>query len=322
MKGYRAFANKVWNAARFVLMNLRDEDSFVVPEEIDELIKQKKEEVPLEDLWILHRLNQVSAEISDSLEKFRFHEASAVIYQFIWHELCDWYIELVKPVLTNPSVPEAERSPRIKVLVHILDSALRLLHPFMPFVTEEIWQNIPHRGDFIMNQEFPSARKVRENFEAAQKMEDLMNLVGEIRSLRAEMNIDPKRALEAVLIMSSAADRDLVSQNLQKVKSLARLNKVEFSDSASGSFLRGVWRLGEFGLDVHDALNLAAERERMQKEIGRGMEEIGKVRKKLDNPDFLSRAREDVVSETRSRYDELLERQRKLELNFKRLPLN
>jgi valyl-tRNA synthetase len=322
MKGYKAFANKVWNAARFVLMNLREEDSFVVPEEIDELIRQKKEELPLEDLWILHRLNQVSAEISDSLEKFRFHEASAVIYQFIWHELCDWYIELVKPVLTNPSVPEAERSPRIKVLVHTMDFALRLLHPFMPFVTEEIWQQIPHRGDFIMIQEFPSPRKVRENFDAAQKMENLMNLIGEIRSLRAEMNIDPKRALEAVLIMSSAVDRDLVSQNLQKIKSLARLNTIEFSHSASGKLLRGVWKLGEFGLDVSDAINVESERDRMQKEIGRVKKEVEKIEKKLNSPDFLSRAPEEIISETRVRHDELLERQRKLESNLNRLPLN
>ena len=322
MKGYSAFANKVWNAARFVLMNLRDEDSFVTPEEIDELIKQKKEELPLEDLWMLHRLNQVSAEIADSLEKFRFHEASAVLYQFIWHELCDWYIELVKPVLTSPSVPDAERSPRIKVLVHALDFALRLLHPFMPFITEEIWQKIPHRGNFLMIQEFPSPQKVRENFEAAQSMENLMNLIGEIRSLRAEMNMDPKRALDAVLIMSSAADRDLVSRNLQKVKTLARLNQIEFSDSASGNLLRGVWKLGEFGLDVRDAINIASERDRMQKEIGRVMKDIEKIETKLNNPDFMSRAPEEIISENRVRHSDLLERQHKLESNLNRLPLN
>ncbi len=194
MKGYSAFANKVWNAARFVLMNLRDEDTAVAPEEIDELLSRKKGEFPLEDLWILHRLNQVSAEIAESLDKFRFHEASVVIYHFIWHELCDWYIELVKPVLTNPEAAADKREPRIKLLVHVMDFALRLLHPFMPFVTEEIWQKLPHKGDSLMVQEFPLARKIRENSEAAQKLQDLMDLIGGIRSLRAEMNIDPKRS--------------------------------------------------------------------------------------------------------------------------------
>jgi len=321
MKGYSAFANKVWNAARFVLMNLRDEDIAVAPEEIDELILKKKGDFPLEDLWILHRLNQVSAEISESLDKFRFHEASALIYQFIWHELCDWYIELVKPVLTDPSVAAGERELRIKVLIHTMDFALRLLHPFMPFITEEIWQKIPHKGDSVMVQEFPLPRNIRENFEAAQKMQDLMDLIGEIRSLRAEMNIDPKRSLDAVLAIRVSTDKDLVQENLKKVRTLARLNKVEFSDSASGNLLRGVWRLGEFGLDVHDAINIAAERDRMEKEIRRVKEEAEKITQKLNSPDFLSRAPEEVVEENRTRHKGLLERHRKLESNVSRLPL-
>jgi valyl-tRNA synthetase len=321
MKGYSAFANKVWNAARFVLMNLRDEDAAVTPEEIDELILRKKGEFPLEDLWILHRLNQVSAEISESLDKFRFHEASALIYQFIWHELCDWYIELVKPVLTDPSVASDKREPRIKVLVHVMDFALRLLHPFMPFVTEEIWQKLPHKGDSLMVQEFPMARKIREDFEAAQKLQDVMDLIGGIRSLRAEMNVDPKRSLDAVLAIHSSADKDLIYENMHKVRTLARLNKVEFSDTASGNLLRGVWRLGEFGLDVHDAINVASERDRMEKEIKRVKEEIEKIAQKLNRPDFVSRAPEEVVAENRVRHNELLERHRKLESNLNRLPV-
>ena len=321
MKGYSAFANKVWNAARFVLMNLREEDTAVNPEEIDALLERNRGAVPLEDLWILHRLNQVSAEISDSLDKFRFHEASALIYQFIWHELCDWYIELVKPVLTSPSVSAGEREPRIKVLVHTLDYALRLLHPFMPFITEEIWQKIPHEGECIMAREFPLPGKGRENPEASQRMQDLMDLIGEIRSLRAEMNIDPKRSLDAVLAVQSAADRDLVSANMPKVCALARLNKVDFADPASGNLLRGVWRLGEFGLDVHGAINVGAERDRMQKEMGRVQQEIDKTLKKINSPDFLARAPEEVVSENRARHGELLDRLRKLELNLKRLPI-
>jgi len=320
MKGYSAFANKVWNAARFILMNLREEDSPVAPEEIDALMIRNKGEAPLEDLWILHRLNQVSAEISESLDKFRFHEASAVIYQFIWHELCDWYIELVKPVLTSPSIPSGEREARIKVLIHTMDFALRLLHPFMPFITEEIWQKIPHKGESIMVEEFPAPRTARENPAASQKMQDLMDLIGEIRSLRAEMNIDPKRPLDAVLALGPGADRDLISGNMHKIQSLARLNRVEFSDPAAGNLLRGVWKLGEFGLDVHDAINVASERERMQKEIGKIQEEIDRISKKINSPDFLARAPEQIVLENRARHGELLDRVRKLEGNLKRLP--
>jgi valyl-tRNA synthetase len=321
MKGYSAFANKVWNAARFVLLNLRDEDSCVTPEAVDELIRARKLQMPLEDLWILHRLNQVSAEISESLEKFRFHEASALIYQFIWHELCDWYIELVKPVLTNPEASAEEREPRIKVLVHTIDFALRLLHPFMPFITEEIWQRIPHEGVSIMIQEFPAPRPIRENPEAFQKTQDLMELISGIRSLRAEVNIDPRKALEAVLVISNPEDARMVNENIQKLQLLGRLSQVAFSDSLSGKLLRGVSRLGEFGLDIHDAININAERERLQKELARVKEEIDKVWNKINSPEFLSRAPEEVVSENRARHSELLEKSQKLETNLNHLPL-
>jgi valyl-tRNA synthetase len=320
MKGYSAFANKVWNAARFVLMNLKDEDGYSSPATIDELICRKKEQIPIEDRWILHRLNQVSGEISESLDKFRFHEASALIYQFIWHELCDWYIELVKPALTDPAVPDGERKPRVQVLLHVLDYALRMLHPFMPFITEEIWQKIPHEGNSIMIQEFPVPHAVREDLAAAQKMQDLMDLTGEIRALRAEMNIEPKRFLNAKLVIKSTEERQLVAENLKKIQLLARLQDIEFSDSVAGNLLRGVAKLGEFGLDVHDAINIEAERDRLNKEMSRVQGEMEKILLKINNQDFLSRAPEDIVLEIRSRHEEMLERLRKLESNLNHLP--
>jgi valyl-tRNA synthetase len=318
MKGYSAFANKVWNAARFVLMNLKEGDDAVDPKDVDELIRKK--EITLEDQWIIHRLNQVSAEVSEALDKFRFHEASALIYQFIWHELCDWYIELVKPVLTNPTIEEKDRRSMVKVLVHAIDYSLRILHPFMPFITEEIWQNIPHHGDSIMVQEFPVFQKNRENPDAAQKMQDLMELIGGIRSLRAEMNVDPKRSLDATLVVADPAGMDLVSENMEKIRSLARLNKVEFQSAISGKLLRGVWRLGEFGLDVHDAINVKSEIERLKKEMARVQEEIEKISKKLSNQDFMARAPEDIRLENQSRYNEMIEKLHKLESNIKGLP--
>jgi valyl-tRNA synthetase len=320
MKGYSAFANKVWNAARFVLMNLKDEDGYSSPDRIDELIRSRKAEIPIEDLWILHRLNQVSGDISEALDKFRFHEASALIYQFIWHELCDWYIELVKPALTNTTASEAERAPRIQILLHVLDYALRILHPFMPYITEEIWQKIPHEGTSIMMQEFPAPRTIRENPIAAQNMQNLMDLTGDIRSLRAEMNIDPKRALNAKLVIQDMNDQKLVADNMQKIKSLARLNELEFSNSVSGNLLRGVSKLGEFGLDVHDAIDIESERERLNKERIRVISEIDKVLQKINSPDFLSRAPEEIIAEIRSRHEELQDRLRKLESNLNHLP--
>ena len=258
--------------------------------------------------------------IAESLEKFRFHEASALIYQFIWHELCDWYIELVKPILTDPSVPENERVLRCKILIHVLDYSLRILHPFMPFITEEIWQKIPHQGESIMMQSFPVPRDSRENSAAAQKMQDLMELIVEIRSLRAEMNIDPKRSLDATFCIPADDDKNLVAQNLQKVSSLARLGAVDFSNSLPGEMLRGVWRLGDFGLGVEGAIDVAAERERLQKEDDRIQDQIEMIGKKLNNPDFISRAPEEVISENKLRYKELNERRLKIQSNLKHLP--
>ncbi len=320
MKGYSAFANKVWNAARFVLLNLTDDDAWADPAAVDEMLAQKKMEMPLEDLWILHRLNEVAQEISDALEKFRFHEASAAIYQFIWHELCDWYIELVKPVLTNARASDSQRESRVKVLIHTMDFSLRLLHPFMPFLTEEIWQKIPHQGESIMIQEFPSPRAIRTNPEAAQKMQDLMDLIGQIRSLRAEMNVNPKSYLNAVIVAQDQAEQELILQNLDRVRLLARLDRIEFSRSLSSNLLRGMWKSGEFGLDVQGAINVTAERERLQKQIQRIKEEVDKLWSKISDQEFISRAPEAVVSESRTRHRELTEKLRKLEASLDHLP--
>ncbi len=321
MKGYSAFANKVWNAARFVLLNLKDEDVAVAPETIDDLLRQNEGKPPLEDLWIIHRLDQVSTQIAEALDKFRFHEASALIYQFMWHELCDWYIELVKPVLTNPSAPQSLRGPRVKILLHVMDFSLRLLHPFMPFITEEIWQKLPHKGESIMMQEFPAPRRGRNNSESAQKMQDLMDLIGNIRSLRAEMNIDPRKQLSAMLVIENPNQRTLISENMEKIKALARLNRADFCDSISGSLLRGVSKIGGFGLDIQDAVDVNAERERLQKEISRLGKEIDKVWKKLNSQEFLARAPQEIVIENRTRHSELLEKYQKLEANLKHLPI-
>ncbi len=319
MKGYSAFANKVWNAARFVLMNLDESQAPVGGEAVDDLLSKKGNQMPLEDLWILHRLNQVSGEISEALDKFRFHEASSLIYQFIWHELCDWYIELVKPVLTNPAAQSDERQSRFTVLVHVLDYSLRILHPFMPFITEEIWQKMPHHGESLMVQAFPQAAKQRGNDAAARDMQDLMDLIVSVRSARAEMNIDPKRTLDCTLVVPDPQMRERIIRNLDKVKYLARLDEVEFRDVLPGKLLKGVWRLGEFGLTIRGVIDYEAERERLVKEQARVKGEIEKILKKINSHEFIARAPESIVEENRNRHAELVERLQKLETNLNQI---
>jgi valyl-tRNA synthetase len=320
MKGYSAFANKVWNAARFVLMNLKENDPAVAPAAIDDLLVRRR--LPLEDQWILHRLNQVSSGVSDALEKYRFHDASSLIYQFIWHELCDWYIELLKPVLVGEGTTAEVRAERIAVLIHVMDYSLRLLHPFMPFVTEEIWQRIPHDGESIMLQDFPRYRAAGENEEAARSMETLMDLIVSLRSARAEMNIEPKKTLDATIVVSEEAMRPLLVANRDKVRLLARLGMVEFaSELPSGhAQLKGVWKLGEFGLNLEGVVDFKAERERIKKERNRLGTEIQKVAKKLNSHEFTDRAPEEIIAENRARHADLLARFARLESNLNRLP--
>jgi valyl-tRNA synthetase len=320
MKGYSAFANKVWNAARFILMNLKEDESAVAPHAVDDLLVRKRDKLELEDLWILHRLNSVATEISEALDKFRFHDASSLIYNFIWHEFCDWYIELIKPVLTDPSVPEQDKSPRIKVLIHTMDWALRLLHPFMPFITEEIWQKMPHQGESIMTQEFPELRETRDNPEAAKDMQAIMDLIVAIRSSRAELNIEPKRVLDVRLVIPDAHVYELVKENIAKIQYLARLGKIDFVDLLDSDVLKGIWRLGEFGLDIRGVVDYRAERDRIEKELARIKTDIDKILKKINSQDFLARAPESVVLENQSRHTELLERFRKLSANLSQLP--
>jgi valyl-tRNA synthetase len=319
MKGYAAFANKVWNAARFVLMSLDTAQTPVGDELIERMLLEHRTELEVEDRWILHRLNCVSAEIADALEKFRFHEASSLIYQFIWHELCDWYIELVKPVLTSGSGKIRER--RVAILVYVLERSLRLLHPFMPFITEEIWQKVPHDGPSIMIQAFPKSSAIREDAEAAERMENLMDLVVAFRSTRAEMNIDPKKSLRSVVIAADARAAELVRANLDKIRYLARLEALDLARIVpDAGYLRGVWKHGEFGLNLEGAVDVRAERERLQKEDERTRSEIEKLVKKISSHDFIARAPEAVVNEARTRHDELVARHEKLESNLRRLP--
>ena len=323
MKGYSAFANKIWNAARFVLMNLHEEDAAVDPAWIDSLLASRRTELPVEDRWILHRLNQVCYDMGDALDKFRFHDASSQIYQFIWHEFCDWYIELMKPVLTDEPIELDARKSRLKVLVHVLDFSMRLLHPFMPFITEEIWQKLPHLGESLMIQEFPTPRSVREDRAALSEMEYIMDLIVSLRSARADLNIEPKKALDAVLVTRQEGAGNLVEQNIEKIKLLARIRNAELARALPPGrvLLKGVWKLGEFGLDLEGAVDYAAERDRLRKELARVKSEIDKILRKINSHEFLARAPEEVVVENKVRHAELLQRLERIELNLAQIPI-
>ena len=322
MEGYRDFANKIWNASRFVLLKLRPADEAVDPEVVDALLTAGRAKLEVEDRWILHRLNEVSGGISGELEKFRFHEASNLIYHFFWHELCDWYIELVKLFLGSDSTEEEERKSRVAILIHVMDYVLRLLHPFMPFVTEEIWQRMPHKGDSITIADFPRPREIRNDAQAAADMVLLMDLIGAIRSARSDMKVERKKELDGILALTDHNPRQLVEDNKAKIQSLSGLRNLDLAASLPSDqvLFKGVCRLGAFGLDLKGAIDVRAERGRLQKELNRLRIEIERINRKIDDHDFLSRAPESVILENRARHAELIERFQKLESNLNELP--
>jgi valyl-tRNA synthetase len=203
----------------------------------------------------------------------------------------------------------------------VLDYSLRLLHPFMPFITEEIWQRIPHTGDTIMTQEFPRPRAIRESEEAAAGMQVIMDLTVGLRSARAEMNVEPKKTLDATLVVPSAAIRKLIRENRDKIALLARLGALEFAGDlpTQRGHLKGVWKYGQFSLDLEGAIDFRAECDRLQKELVRIKADIQKILKKLNSHEFMDRAPEDVVIENRNRHAELLERFARVEANLKQL---
>ena len=315
MAGYRAFCNKIWNAGRFLLMNL-ETTSPVKEEEIESL--WRKPELELEHRWILGRFQQVVAATDRNLERFFLHEASHDLYHFFWHELCDWYIELIKAGLGSSS-PEADRSGVIATFV--LESSLRLLHPFIPFLTEELWQRLPHEGETIMRAPYPTSRADWIDETAIARMEELQELTTAIRTARAENDIAPNKKLSAHLFPRGESV-DLLEAQQHHLRNLCRLDSIEFSPEQSEKGLRvnGVSRLAEFSLLLDEAVDLEAERERIGRQLRKLNHDLVRLRAKLENSAFVERAPSEVVEAARLRQRETEAQVRKLEETLDGLP--
>lgn len=314
MKGYSAFANKIWNAARFTQMNLPADQPWVSPLEINRLLETNKESLALYDRWILSRLNKTIQLVNEALEKFRFNDAANQVYQFFWHEFCDWYIEMSKPRITAKHSNQEGREPSLKILVHLFDYSLRLLHPLMPFISEEIWQKLPHDGESLVTAEFPRVFDLRSDSEAEDQMKLLMELITKIRSIRAEANLNPGQTIPVDLIVRNEPQADLIRTNRSHLANLARLSAIGFVDQFSPDkfSLKGVAADIEFALLLDKVVDPNTERERVSKELAKTESELEKISKKLNNQDFLTRAPEEVIEESRSRHTELLGKLEKL----------
>ncbi len=304
--GYKAFGNKVWNAARFALMNLgdyKDDGTF---------IKDKK--LSLADRWILSRLNKAIAGTVEALDGFLFSEATSTVYQFLWGEFCDWYIELSKSALYGDD--EAAKTAARATLVYCLDRVLRLLHPFMPFITEEIWQKLPiqRTTESIMVADFPRPDGRLDDAEAEREMQPVISAIEGVRNIRGESNLPPQARLEAVVQTSSEQLRRTLERWKGYLMPLAGLKAVHIGQPGSRPKQAAAYVGGQMEIFVPLAglIDFDEERARLEKEISRVEADLAATRKRLDNPDFVQRAPAEVVEQHRARIGELEAKRAKL----------
>lgn len=290
IEGYRNFANKIWNAARFALMYLNGPRAALPPAQR-----------AFPDRWILSRLNHTIRAVTSELESYRFDRAATVLYQFIWHEYCDWYLELIKPVLqdsAHPDGPSARQS-----LAETLETTMRLLHPFMPFITEEIWQTLPHRGDSIVVQDYPVVDSAWSSPDTEQQFMLLEHTVGLVRTGRVLLNVAPGQRIPFYV---GHDDQTRHRQLHQLQHHLAHLSRgtaevKPSNDWPSGKLLRLVTEGLSVGIGVTGDVDLGKALDRLAKQIAEADKEAQRLDTKLNNAEFVAKAPPEVIAEHQER---------------------
>ena len=304
LDGYRNFCNKLWNASRYVLMNAENEDCGREGGEV---------ELSLADRWIEARLQQTVDQVTRAMEEFRFDHASQALYDFVWNEYCDWYLELSKPVLWDEGASEAAKRGTRRTLVRVLEAILRLAHPMMPYISEEIWQRVaPLAGtlegdnDSLMAKAWPLADEALIDQDAIRDIEWLKGVIVAVRNIRAEMNIAPGKPLDALLTKGSEADQARLSANRLFLSKLAKLSSIEWLDDASTAPLSATQLVGDMEVLVPmaDLIDKDAELARLSKEIDKQDKLIGGVEKKLANEGFVAKAPAAVIDKERGKLEE------------------
>lgn len=295
VEGTRNFANKIWNASRFALMNMEgyDKDAELAP-------------YTLADKWILSRLQDTVKDVTGLLERFELGEAGRAIYNFIWSEVCDWYIEIAKPRLYNKEAA-AERATAQHVLATVLVSAMKLLHPYMPFITEEIYQCLPHEAESIMISKWPVADESLIDPEAERGMNAIMDSIKAIRNMRAEVNANPGKKIPAIMLVSEDL-REVVAHNDNYIKLLGGIDNLELRplngekpENAMAAVVTGI----EVYLPLAGLIDVEKETQRLRKELAAMEKDLQRAGGKLNNAGFLAKAPEDVIAKERAKYEEL-----------------
>ncbi|MGX4669739.1 valine--tRNA ligase [Cerasibacillus sp. JNUCC 74] len=304
------FANKVWNASRFSLMNL---EGFTY-EDID-LSGEKS----LADKWILTRLNETIEHVTKNTDKYEFGEAGRHLYNFIWDELCDWYIEMAKLPLYGDN--EEEKQTTRSILVYVLDQTMRMLHPFMPFITEEIWQQLPHRGESITVAKWPEKREELHDEKAAKEMKRLVAIIKSVRNIRAEVDTPISKPIQLII----QAESDQIVQELESnrhylerfcnTSELIISVNVTAPEKAMTSVVTGV----ELFLPLEGLIDFDKEIARLEKELVKWTKEVERVQKKLANQGFINKAPEAIVEEEKQKEKDYLDKQAKVQARLNEL---
>ena len=308
IEGYRNFCNKLWNASRFVFMNLEDYKGSCA---LDERSKFSSA-----DLWILSRLNRATKDVNEALKAFRFNDAALTVYKFIWNEYCDWYIELTKSKLVDPG---SQRVAAQNMLIHVLDSALKLLHPFMPFITEEIWQKLPQNEDSIMVSAFPEYREAQTNEVIEKEMAVIMEVITGIRNIRGEMNLNPGLKLNVLVKTQNSAIQQTLQDHGDYIRELARVEQLETGPNIKKPKVSASSVLGEMDLIIplEGKMDFQEELKRVEKELKKIEKDLIFLDKKLSNPDFVKKAPVDIIEKDEQRKKALSLKQVKLEIHLK-----
>jgi valyl-tRNA synthetase len=312
VEGYRHFVNKLWNAARFTLMHITPKDTVVDDDKLS-----------LTERWILSRSVATSLAVKEGIENYRFNEAASAAYQFVWHEFCDWFIETQKPALYEKQ-GGVRRDTARAVLAKVLEDILVMLHPFMPFVTEEIYHILPRTRGSIMQAVFPYSDEAHDhyrNMPVEADMGFLFGLISGIRNIRSEMNIQPSMKIKVLVHTADEKEKLLIAENKAVVSNLAALDRLSFCDPGNvpASCATFVTAGTTCFVSLEEVIDFGKEIFRLEKELDKNTKELIGVQKRLSNDSFLEKAPPEVISKVNTRHAELVEKNEKLAANLKRI---
>ena len=311
IEGYRNFGTKLWNAARFSQMNEARRVEGFDPATVEQTINR----------WIRGEVTKAERAVSDAIEGGRFDDAAGALYRFVWNVFCDWYLELAKPVFNGSD--EVAKAETRAMTAWTLDQTLKLLHPVMPYITEELWAELgkegPAREGLLMGETWPVLPDAFVDADAEAEIGWLVDLIGEIRALRAEMNVPPSAKPPLAFVAPDAATAEKIARHRDLILTLGRVSEVAVAEAAPAGAVTFVSGGATVALSLAGIIDLAAERARLAKEIAAFDADIGHVNKKLGNPNFVARAAAEVVEEQRAKLAEAEEGKARLQAALKRL---